>query len=287
MKTFNSTEFASVENKADVRTKIINALGLEHWEVEGFYFNPLEAPNVPDKINYFVESFPIESKRLLNLSVSGLGPGEILLYFLCDNLTLSGYKSQIDASVDGSEFAEVKAVLPSNKPNWYYDFRFGVQASEPNHQLLLDVRNFVNHTNNPALLANELEVTRTKISELRKIELDVDEYSLPLKVIDGFIYVGQDRLCKRSDVDFARRIQEAFDTKSYKTPNHFSAIEDRYFNAVLASPIGNHDFIFFDRNSAKCIYFGKLERDMLAIERITQGKIKPFVKLVDESRFYK
>ena len=279
MKTFNSTDFASVENKADVRTKIINALGLEYWEVEGFFFDPLNVPNIITKINYFVESFPTESKKLLNMSISGLGPGEILLYFLCENLTLSGYKSQIDASINGAQFAEVKAVLSSNKPNWYYDFRFGVQASEPNHQFLLDVKNFVNHTNNPALLENELEITRTKVTELRKISLSVDEYSLAIKVINGEVYAGNTRLCKRSDIDFAKKIQEAFDTVSFKTPNFFSEIEDRYFNSVMASPIGSHDFIFFDRNSAKCVYFGKLKRDMLAIERVTQGKIKPFVKL--------
>lgn len=280
MKTFNSTDFASVENKADVRTKIINALGLNHWEVEGFFFDPLNFPDVSSKINYFVESFPLESKKLLNLSINGLGPGEILLYFLCENLTLSGYKSQIDASVNGKQFAEVKAVIPSNKPSWYYDFRFGVNASEPNHQFLLDVKNFVNHTNNPALLENELEITRTKISELRKIELSVDEYSISIKVINGEVYSGNTRLCRRSDIDFAKKIQEAFDTSSFKTPNFFSEIEDRYFSSVLSSPIGQHDFIFFDRNSAKCIYFGKLTRDMLSIERVTQGKIKPFVKLI-------
>ena len=280
MKTFNSTDFASVENKADVRTKIINALGLNHWEVEGFFFDPLNFPDVSSKINYFVESFPLESKKLLNLSINGLGPGEILLYFLCENLTLSGYKSQIDASVNGKQFAEVKAVIPSNKPSWYYDFRFGVNASEPNHQFLLDVKNFVNHTNNPALLENELEITRTKISELRKIELSVDEYSISIKVINGEVYSGNTRLCRRSDIDFAKKIQEAFDTSSLKTPNFFSEIEDRYFSNVLSSPIGQHDFIFFDRNSAKCIYFGKLTRDMLSIERVTQGKIKPFVKLI-------
>ena len=108
------------------------------------------------------------------MSITGFGPGEILLYFLCDTVTLSGFKSQIDAHVDGKPLAEIKAVRPSNKPNWYYDFRFGADASEPNHQFLFEVRNFVNHTNNPALLENELEITRTKITELRKIALNVD-----------------------------------------------------------------------------------------------------------------
>jgi hypothetical protein len=69
------------------------------------------------------------------------------------------------------------------------------------------------------------------------------------------------------------------DKASTKTPSYFKEIEDRYFDSVVNSPIGNHDFIFFDRTTAKCIYHGKITRDMLAIERITQGKIKPFIKL--------
>lgn len=253
-------------------------LGLESWEVDGFFFDP-STSNIKDKINFFVESFPLESKKLLNVSPSGLGPGEILLYFLCDDLVLSGFKSQIDASINGKPFAEVKAVRPSNKPDWYYDFRFGVDASEANHQFLSDVNNFVNHTNNPALLESELEITRTKISELRKISLNVDEFSLNLRIINGEIYVGAKRICKRSDIDFASKIQDVLDKASIKTPNVFNEIEDRYFESVINSPIGNHDFIFFDRNSAKCIYYGKIKQDMLAIERITQGKIKPFIKL--------
>ena len=253
-------------------------LGLKDWEVEGFFFDP-STSNIKAKINFFVESFPAESKKLLNFSPAGLGPGEILLYFLCDDLVLSGFKSQIDASINGIPFAEVKAVRPSNKPDWYYDFRFGVDASEPNHQFLAEVNNFVNHTNNPALLESELEITRTKITELRKISLNVDEFSLNLKIVNGEIYAGSEKICKRSDVDFASKIQQAIDKVSIKTPSYFDEIEDRYFNRVIQSPIGNHNFVFFDRNSARCAYFGKIQRDMLAIERITQGKIKPFIKL--------
>ena len=281
MKTFNSTDFSSVENKADVRTKIINALGLKHWEVEGFYFDPTAVPNVLTKINYFVDSFPIESKKLLNLSVNGLGPGEILLYFLCENLTLSGYKSQIDASVSGVPFAEVKGVLPDVKNSVFYDFRFGVDASEPNHRFLFNVRNFVNHTNNPTLLENELEITRKKIAELRKISIDVNEYSLNLKIVNGTVYSGDTKLCERNDINFASKIQEAFDQASSKTPNFFKDIEDLYFAEILKSPIGNHDFMFFDRKSAKCIYYGKITKDMLSIERVTQGKVKPFINLTN------
>lgn len=268
----------SVENKAEIRRKIISALKLDNWEVEGFYFEP-SLSNVKSKINLFVESFPLEAKQLLNMTLSGFGPGEILLYFLCDNLTLSGFKSQIDATVNGIPFAEVKAVRPSNKPYWYYDFRFGVEASEPNHQFLYEVRNFVNHTDNSALLQNELEITRTKVTELRKITLNVDEFTLNLKVINGDVYVKDYKICKRSDIDFASKIQEAMDKISSKTPNYFQEIENKYFDSVINSSIGNHDFMFFDRTSAKCIYVGKIERSMLAIERVTQGKIKPFIKL--------
>ena len=269
----------SVENKAEIRRKIISALGLEYWEVEGFFFDP-SISNIQSKINLFVESFPLESKKILNLSFTGFGPGEILLYFLCDNLYLSGFKSQIDAHVNGKPLAEIKAVRPSNKQHWYYDFRFGAEASGSNYQFLAEVRNFVNHTNNPALLENELEITRTKISELRRITLNVDEFSLNLKIINGEIYSGNSKICKRSDIDFSSKIQEAFNSLSSKTPNYFKEIEDKYFDSIINSSIGNHNFIFFDRTTARCVYFGKIIREMLSIERVTQGKIKPFIKLI-------
>lgn len=257
---------------------------MEHLEtdIDGFFFDPSTASNVPRLINYFVDSFPLESKRLLDLSVNGLGPGEILLYFLCENLTLSGFKSQIDCMVNGKPFAEVKAALASGVPGVYYDFRFGVDASEPNHEFLFDVRNFVNHTDNPAMLDNELEITRKKIAELRDISIDVDEFTLPLKIKNGKIFVGDKMICSRADINFSSEIQKALDKMSSKTPNYFKEIEDKYFSTVIASPIGTHDFLFFDRKTARCIYFGKVNKEMLSVERVTQGKVKPFINLSNQ-----
>lgn len=268
----------SVENKAEIRRKIISSIGLELWEVENFFFDPLKVNNVQGKINLFADSFPSESKTLLNWITSGLGPGEILLYFLCDTICLSGFKSQIDASINGKAYAEIKALMPANT-NVYYDFRFGVDASEPGRQFLVDTVNFVNHTKNPLLLDNELEITRSKIAELRGISTAFDEYSLNLKVNNGEIFVGDKKICNRSDINFASEIQKALDNLSTKTPNFFSEIENTYFSRLLSSNIGKTDFLLFDKKLAKCIFFGKLTRNMLSIERVTQGKVKSFINL--------
>lgn len=277
MTSLNSTDF-TVENKAELRKIITNSLNLECWEVENFFFDPLNCPNVLNSINLFVESFPVESVKLLNHVVNGLGPGEVLLYFLCDNLTLSGFKSQIDTSINGVPFAEVKAVIPHGESGQlYFDFRFAGEADEPNHQLLYNVRNFIDHTGNPTLLENELEITRKKWAELKGISVDLDEFSLNLKIVDGEIYVGSTKICRRNDIDFSCKIQMAFDKLSTKTPNSIQEIENAYFDSILQSNIGKHDFIFFNRKNGRAIYHGKLTRQMLSVERITQGKVKPFV----------
>lgn len=276
MKTLNSTDFSSVGNKAAIRTKIINELNLDKY-VQDFFFDPAHS-DIKRGINLFVEAYPIESVQILNISYNGFGPGEVLLYFLCDNLTLSGYSSQIDTFVNSSPFAEVKAIQQMFE-GVHGDFRFGGFADEANHAFLQDVRRFIDHTGNSAILPNELEISRRKITELRKIDSEGEEFNLVLKVVNGLVFVGNTPLCKRSDIDFSSKVQFALDNLSEKTPNTFSEIENKYFAKVLSTAVGQSDFLFFDRKTARCLYFGKIGREMLSIERVTQGRIKPYINL--------
>lgn len=276
MKTLNSTDFSSVGNKAVIRTKIINELNLDKF-VQDFFFNPAQI-DIKRGVNLFVEAYPIESVQILNISYHGFGPGEVLLYFLCDNLALSGYSSQIDTYVNSNPFAEVKAVQQMFE-GVYGDFRFGGFADEANHAFLQDVRRFIDHTGNSTILPNELEISRRKLTELRKIVSEGDEYNLSVKVVNGMIYAGNEPLCQRTDIDFSSKIQIALDFLSEKTPNAFSEIENKYFDKTLNTQVGQSDFLFFDRKNAKCLHFGKIEREMLSIERVTQGRIKPYINL--------
>ena len=245
--------------------------------MQDFFFDPAHA-DIKRSINLFVEAYPIESLKTLGISYNGFGPGEVLLYFLCDNLTLSGFSSQIDSHVNSTPFAEIKAVQQMFE-GVHGDFRFGGFADEANHQFLQDMRRFIDHTGNLAILPNELEISRKKINELRKITSKGEEFNLTLKVVDGTVFAGNTPLCKRTDIDFSSKVQFALDSLSEKTPNTFSEIEDKYFSKVMGTSVGQSNFLFFDRKTAKCLYFGKIRREMLSIERVTQGKIKPYVNL--------
>ncbi len=245
--------------------------------MQDFFFDPAHS-DIKRSINSFVEAYPVESIWILNISYNGFGPGEVLLYFLCENLTLSGFSSQIDSFVSSTPFAEIKAVQQMFD-GVHGDFRFGGFADEANHTFLQDVRRFIDHTANSAILANELEISRRKITELRKINSDGDEFNLNLKIVNGVIFAGNTPLCKRSDIDFSSKVQFALDNLSEKTPNTFSEIENKYFTKVLDTSVGRSNFLFFDRKTAKCLYFGKISREMLSIERVTQGRIKPYINL--------
>lgn len=283
MHSLISSDFTSIENKAEIRRKIISALGLTETEsqvVETSFFMKSTTCDIKSKINLFNSSFPEFYSKLFNTTISGFGPGEILLYFLIDDLYLSGFTSSIDAYVGNKPFAEIKAVKKSFKLNWYYDFRFGSFSNDSNQKIISTIKNFVNHVNNPLLIDSELEINRTKIKQLQKIKLNVDEYSMLLKVSNGDVYIDQTKIGTRADVDFASKIQNALDHLSTKTPSTFKELEDAYFNEILLSPEGKNNFIFFDKRDGMCVYHGKLSREMLAIERITQGRVKPFIKLM-------
>jgi hypothetical protein len=275
LKPLNPTDFTSVGNKADIRRTIINELGLNYLQVQNFFFSA-ESPNLPERINAFTDAFPSQAVKLLSISFNGYGPGEVLFYFLCDNATLSGFTSQIDVNVNSRPFAEIKAAKEL-KPRVFGDFRFGGAFSEANYEFLVGVRNFVNHSENPAIILSELELSQKKINELRQMTSYSDEFSLNLKIVNNDVYANGFRLCNRSDIDFAQKIQIAFTTLSEKSPKTFKEIEDKYFSRV-EHILDKTNFLLFNRKNAKCEYFGKLSREMLSIERVTQGRIKPLIK---------
>ena len=278
MKTLNSIDFSSIGNKDRIRKIIVDELNLNYQEVKRYFFYP-DPLDIEKKINSFVVAKPKEALQIFNLSKTGLGLGEILLYFLCDGLTLSGFKSQIDAYVDSVPFAEIKAVKYLGKGK-FGDIRFGASSSEANLIFLKDIKDLVEHSSKPSIIDSELEISRKQMNELRKIKNAYIEGSLNLKItVNGNIRSKNRYVCSIDDIDFEQQIRQLMLNDTVKNPTTYYEIEDKYISEILKMNIGTENFLCFDRSSARCIFFGKLTKNMLSIDRVTQGRIKPCLDL--------
>jgi hypothetical protein len=102
----------------------------------------IDADIVPQIINFMGE-YPSFAQQLFLMSGSidglgnGIGKGEVLIYFLVDNVTLGGVSSSIDIHVAGIPYLEVKAISRSGE-NWV-DLWFGTDEFTASHHLLLTI----------------------------------------------------------------------------------------------------------------------------------------------------
>lgn len=91
----------------------------------------------------FIAAFPAFSRKLFTMHGtiddlgSGIGRGEVLIYFIFDDVTLGGTTSSIDIHVTGIPYLEVKAVNRSGQ-NWV-DLRLGTDEFMASHHLLYRV----------------------------------------------------------------------------------------------------------------------------------------------------
>ena len=82
---------------------------------------------INEKIEYLKKTNSSNFKNLFRYQKTGFGPGEILLYFLNDDVYLGGGNSSgLDATVNiSNKTYEVKSVKKSLKNNCVYDFKMG------------------------------------------------------------------------------------------------------------------------------------------------------------------
>lgn len=98
----------SVKTKDSFRREIAERAGLHLSDLRG-YFSPVDGRTIRSTYNAFVTDYPEASRLIDKTRPEGIGPGELITAFVCDNITLGGKNSPIDFYRDGRPWAEGKA----------------------------------------------------------------------------------------------------------------------------------------------------------------------------------
>jgi hypothetical protein len=89
------------------RQELADCVGLSVRKLKPF-FKKAEPGTFLANYNKFVAAYPTESKTISSLRPDGVGPGELLAWFIFDNIQLGGRNSSIDLVIGDEGFAEMK-----------------------------------------------------------------------------------------------------------------------------------------------------------------------------------
>lgn len=194
----------------------------------------LEDGGLVATVTNFIASYPAFSKRLFNIAGQvdgfghGIGRGELLVYFIYDNVTLGASTSSIDVHVSGIPYVEVKCAR--KRQDVWTDFRLGTDEWTASHHLLGHV-----------------------VSQV--IRLDSKDKLIAPENLGNI---------PKSMLDEVRRL----------SPKSMKAAEEAYYERLFTGRTGSKRFLFFDSDTRLPIYYGKLSREQLSLERFSSGQAK-------------
>ena len=133
-------DMTDLSKKEEGRIKLAKLSGLSLEEARP-YFRKATDSNVVAAYNEFVSKFPHSAAAMNNAKGDGIGPGEVIFYFLFDNVGVGGKNSPIDLFKDGKPWAEAKAG-PVTGGNSINNFKITKDGSPVVSQLMSDLEAF-------------------------------------------------------------------------------------------------------------------------------------------------
>lgn len=222
-----------MSDKQTLRRKLLERLAHDDAPLDGVHPR-LEDSDLVATVTNFTASYPAFSKRLFNIAGQvdgfghGIGRGELLIYFIYDNVTLGASTSSIDVHVSGIPYVEVKCAR--KRQDVWTDFRLGTDEWTASHHLLGHV-----------------------VSQV--IRLDAKDKLVAPENLGNI---------PKSMLDEMRKL----------SPKSMKAAEEAYYERLFNGRIGSKRFLFFDSDTRLPIYYGKLARSQLSLERFSAGQAK-------------
>ena len=131
----------AIEVKDQGREDLAREVGLPMSAAKSF-FTAASLTNFQACYNSFVAAFPKQAGQISRHRPDGVGPGEMVAWFVFDNITLGGKNSGIDLFVDGAPFAEMKGGKSSKYSNSIDNFKITTDSDVAVTRLIKDLSEF-------------------------------------------------------------------------------------------------------------------------------------------------
>lgn len=283
-------DLTKIEAKCVGRSILANDAGIALEDAAPFFCNATHE-NFKDSFNAFTTKFPVIAKRISDNKPDGVGPGELLAWFIFNNVTLGGKNTPVDIFVDEMPFAEMKAGTHTKKTNTLDYFKI-TKDTDPSVSLILnDILRFNNI--HREITGNDLPgwegVSSIKVGALalwQSINLTILQSITPpikrRKYIpidpDGTIlHTNEDvRLGSIYDPDLHEKLKSVLmeDTKVKidKEIESFTKIINRWKAQVFEDGVRGKNFALVDASTMHMHYFGEIHDKMLGVYRVHRNQ---------------
>lgn len=129
-------DMTDLSMKEEGRAKLAALSGLD-LEAARPYFKKATEANVVKTYNAFVSKFPAAAATMNNSKPDGVGPGEVIFYFVFDNVGVGGKNSSIDLYLNGNPWAEAKSG-PVSSANVISNFKVTKDGAKAVDMLMKD-----------------------------------------------------------------------------------------------------------------------------------------------------
>lgn len=240
--------------------------------------------NSPSQImteyNAFVEAFPTEAKLISNNRGTQVGPGEMVFYFVFDNIGVGGNQN-IDLFLDDKPFAEVKAGPVSADKKSISGFEFGSNAAGTGNKLV----NALTNINDAYSGANGEDLPgwrggdSVKSSDLKSwIDLEVSvgsSISLSLKSDGDLMKKGEKKpILNVNKAKTVAPIKKLLDEPSEESDVKSVSDAISEWSQMVYNNYAKDKLFFFveSKKAPKVVYQGFVTPEMIDLYRITRSK---------------
>jgi hypothetical protein len=302
-----STEDISKEGKAKGRYELVQAAGISAETMKKMkpYFKNATASTLEKDYNAFVTAFSKEAKAINDQKPDGVGPGELVVYFVFDNIGIGGKNASIDIYMDGKPFAEAKGGVYRAMDNVVNGFKITKDGDKAVQQLLKDLDAF--NEKHHEITGEDLPWWRdagtavtTSVRGWRDINLKTlakDNTGGSKKPINLILKKDGDLLQKGDS-------EPILNVKTNKTTepivklidgsggniaidddiNTLDQIEKRWAEQAYKDYVGGKKFVLLNSKTMKMLFFGELTKDMIGLDYTNRNQPYAAIKLSSKSK---
>lgn len=285
------------------REELADAVSLGLQQLKS-YFTAATVDNFQVKFNDFVHTFPVEAKQISNMRPDGVGPGELIAWFVFDNIQLGGRNSPIDLLIDGDGFAEMKGGAYDKTYHALKDFKITKDSDLSVDLIRKDLDEFnetyrkITGSYLTGWAPGNILTTTLKAWESIDLKKESKRYAGPIRGstqlridANGDIYQdGEDKVIanwKGDPITCGLQI-EKFMLSDVKIAvnNHTSTLKRivaRWRQQAFTDYVKGKRFALVNTNSMKMEYLGELTVDMIGLYRIARNQPQARIYLPKET----
>lgn len=215
--------------------------GLSYKEVATF-FKDATLNNFQPHYNLFVERYPKQAKYISDRRPTGVGPGEMVAWFLFDNVIIGGANSSCDLIIDNDNFAEMKAGRYCKREHSLDDFKLS-RDHDPSVNFIVN-----------ALSANKYAA--------------IIDYN-------GCVFDSQgNNLGLYNSLEFKQQIDEIISKKSKSSVDSLyrNEIIETWKSLIFPEYIEGKKMALIQTNNLKMRFFGEISKEMVGLYRIHRNQ---------------